>query len=89
MTVTASIEEIVCESDIAALETYIEHGMLHDSPFTQAEIPTLWESCWIAWGARDPIDHLELGALMAEIKAAYPWLPGKPGWAVVGDPEEA
>ena len=31
----------------------------------------------------DPADHLELGALMAELKAAYPWLPGKPTWATV------
>lgn len=88
MTITASIEDVICKNDIAALETYIEHGVRHDSSFTEAEITTLWESCWIAWEACDPIEHLELGALMAEIKAAYPWLPGKPRWVVVGDPEE-
>jgi hypothetical protein len=88
MTYTASIEDVVCASDLATLEACIEPDTVSDSHGTRADITTVWEACWAIWEEREPFERLELGALMAEMKAAHPWLPGKPSWAVVGDPEE-
>ena len=72
----------------ASLEAYFEESVTHSAPITHVDITTLWDACWEAWLTCDPAAHLELGAFMAAVKAAYPSLPGKPDWMVVGDPEE-
>jgi hypothetical protein len=87
MTTINSLAAFVDKDVLASLMAYFEEGTTPNPPISHADITVLWEACWDVWWACDPMEHLEFGAFMASVKAAYPSLPGKPSGAVVFDPE--
>jgi hypothetical protein len=87
MRLVQSLLATVQKGDVCSLEAYIEHQAFHGSHLIPTHVRELWETCWDMWDAYEPQALTTLGTFMATLKAAYPWLQGKPSWAPVDDPE--
>jgi hypothetical protein len=87
MRLARSLLEAVQQGDVLSLEACIEHQAFHGPLLIPAHVRELWETCWDMWEAYEPQALTTLGTFMAALKAAHPWLQGKPHWATVDDPE--
>ena len=89
MSMAPFIEAIKRADDVEAFDALVEQCIAYDTCCTLEDVHALWEACWATWNDHDTDQRLILGELMAAMKASYPTLPGKPSWAILGDPEES
>ncbi|ETW93390.1 MAG: hypothetical protein ETSY2_51480 [Candidatus Entotheonella gemina] len=74
--------------DFSMISHLSDNGFIWESNFEEEQLEELWEACWEAWSDNQQDEQVTLGSFMALFKAYYPNLPGKPEWAMAGDPEE-
>ena len=80
--------EAIRSQELAVLEANLGGAGFHEEPWSRHEIAALWEGWWEAWEERGQAWHIPLGAFMAALKTAHPWLPSTPVWAALSDVEE-